>query len=127
MDFSDWLLEQMSEREWSQSDLARYSGLTRQAVSDYVNRRRTNPDPDALVSISKAFGISPITVFRKAGLLPDAPDEQVLKDDWAALLANMHPDDIAEIREIIDLKIRRRKDAEQAARAANFKPGKQPG
>lgn len=72
--FSDWLLEEMNKRGWSQADLARASGLNRQSVSDYVNRRRTNPEPEALVSIANAFKISPITIFRKAGLLPEGGD-----------------------------------------------------
>jgi transcriptional regulator with XRE-family HTH domain len=81
MDFSDWLLQEMNKRGWSQADLARNSGLNRQSVSDYVNRRRTNPDPEALVSIAKGLKISPITIFRIAGLLPEG-GEKASFEDW---------------------------------------------
>ena len=73
--FSDWLLKEMNKRGWSQADLARASGLNRQSVSDYVNLRRTNPEPEALVSLANAFKLPPETVFRAAGLLPQQTEE----------------------------------------------------
>ena len=69
----------MKKRDWSQADLARASGLNRQSVSDYINQRRTNPDPNALVAIAKGLNLSPITVFRKAGLLPHESPEKKIK------------------------------------------------
>jgi len=84
--FSDWLLKELSKREWSQADLARASGLNRQSISDYINRRRTNPEPDALVAIAHGLNISPITLFRQAGLLPNSNNGDVKLDDWEYLL-----------------------------------------
>ena len=122
--FIDWLLAEMNKREWSQAELARASGLTRQSVSDYINRRRTNPEPDALTAIAHAFKISPITIFRKAGLLPSEGGEQASFEDWQHLLNQLTPDEEEEMRQIIEMKIERRQKAEQAARAKNFKPKK---
>src|SRR6266498_5116197 len=91
--FNDWLLEQMTERGWTQADLARASGLNRQSISDYINLRRTNPEPEALVAIAHGLNISPITVFRKAGLLPLGPDSEVKFEDWKYLIEQMDPSD----------------------------------
>jgi transcriptional regulator with XRE-family HTH domain len=126
MDFSDWLLEQMNQREWTQSDLSKKSGLTRQSVSDYVNRRRTNPEPAALVAIANALGISPITVFRKAGLLPSSTESDSDFDDWKHLLNQLPPDEREEMRGIVQLKIEKRQKAEAVERAGQFKPGNLP-
>ena len=123
MDFSDWLLGEISKRGWSQADLARASGVNRQSVSDYINRRRTNPDPDVLVSLAKGLHISPVTIFRAAGLLPEG-GENASFEDWQFLLSQLVPDEQEEIRQIIELKIERRQKAEQAARAKNFKSRK---
>lgn len=57
----------------SQADLARESGLSRTAISNYISYKRTNYDPSALVSIAEAFDLPPDMVFRAAGLLPDLP------------------------------------------------------
>lgn len=123
MDFSDWLLQEMNKRGWSQADLARNSGLNRQSVSDYVNRRRTNPDPEALVSIAKGLKISPITIFRIAGLLPEG-GENASFEDWQFLLNQLPPEEQEEVRKIVEMKIERRQKEEQSARASNFKVGK---
>jgi transcriptional regulator with XRE-family HTH domain len=124
MDFSDWLLEEMSKRGWSQADLARASGLHRQSISDYVNRRRTNPEPDALIAIANGLSISPVTAFRHAGLLPAEGGEKITKEDWKHMLQQLTPEEQEEIYSIMEMKIKRRQQAEQSARAANFKPGK---
>jgi transcriptional regulator with XRE-family HTH domain len=123
IDFSEWLLQKMESKGWSQADLARAAGLNRQSISDYINRRRTNPEPEAMIAIADAFDISPITVFRKAGLLPDRPETEVTFDDWKFLLEQLEPAEQEELRQIAVLKIERRKKQEQSARAANFKPG----
>jgi transcriptional regulator with XRE-family HTH domain len=122
--FSDWLVEEMNKREWSQADLARYSGLNRQSISDYVNRRRLNPDHNALIAIANAFNISPITAFRKAGLLPPGPDDKVNFEDWQHLLEKMTDEERNEFWRFGQMKIEMRQEKEQAARASNFKVGK---
>lgn len=75
LNFSDWLIEQMNERGWSQADLARSSGLTRQAISNYVNAVRTAPDAEACVALARAFKLPPEHVLRVAGYLPPEPDQ----------------------------------------------------
>lgn len=81
-DFGTWLLEEIGKRDWSQSELARKSGLTRQSISDYVNRRRANPDPQALRKIAQALHLSPETVFAAAGLLPEEKDDDPGLSEW---------------------------------------------
>jgi len=76
MKFNDWILNQLNQKDWSQADLARASGLTRGAVSKYLTDRI--PDEDALRKIAKAFKLPPEDVFRAAGVLPPAGD-----DPWA--------------------------------------------
>jgi transcriptional regulator with XRE-family HTH domain len=74
--FQTWLIQQLKERDWSQADLSRKSGLTRQAIANYIAGRV--PDEKSLRQIARAFKLSPITVFRVAGLLPSEPDT----DEW---------------------------------------------
>ena len=72
MKFNDWLLQQLKERDWSQADLSRASGLTRSVISKYMTGRI--PDEAALTKIAKAFKLPPEFVFEKAGLLPPRTD-----------------------------------------------------
>lgn len=84
MKFNDWLLEKLKEQDWSQADLARASGLTRAAISRYINDYARKPDEDALRKIAKALSMAPEAVFRAAGILPpvseiDAMIEEIIE------------------------------------------------
>jgi len=50
-------------------------------------------------------------VFRAAGLLPPAPKDEEDKarvDDWSHLLKDIDPEDERELRQIAEVKIKRR-------------------
>lgn len=74
MNFSDWLLLQLNGRNWSQSDLARASGLTRSAISYYIGAKSKKPDEEALQKIAHALQLPPETVYRAAGILPPSAE-----------------------------------------------------
>lgn len=100
MTFGDWLLEQLKKEEMSQADLARRSGLTRGAVSMLV-RGQTQPKGETCGRIAQALGLTPETVLKAAGILPELPNpeqtpypRQVLD-----LMRRMDPD---EQRDIFD-------------------------
>lgn len=80
--------------------------------------------PETLIAIANAFKMSPITIFRIAGLLPDNGSDQIKFEDWQYLLSQLTEDEQEEIRKIIEFKIERRQKAEQEARAKNLKPRK---
>lgn len=75
--FGDWLIDRLNERNWSQSNLARASGITRGGISNLVNHVRT-PDAATCQSIGLALNIPPEDIFRVAGLLPPKPEESAL-------------------------------------------------
>lgn len=70
--FSDWLVDEIEKREWSQSKLAKKANISRQAISDYINQRR-KPDNEALRSIARALGISEQKAFYIAGEMTYQP------------------------------------------------------
>lgn len=119
--FSNWLNEEMEKRAWSQSDLARASGLTRQVISYYLVGVSKSPNPDALRAIATALKVNPISVFRKAGLLPAGPENEIQFEDWEYLLKQLPPEEQEEMRQLALLKIEKRKKAEAAAQAAQRK------
>jgi transcriptional regulator with XRE-family HTH domain len=98
----------MKTKSWSQADLARASGLNRQVISSYINQRRLNPEPDALVAIARGLNVSPVIVFRKAGLLPEG-GENLRFEDWQYLISQLSPEDEEELRRIAEMKIERKK------------------
>ena len=90
--FNDWLLIQLREREWSQADLARASGLTSAAISKYINGR--TPDETALRKIAHALKLPPELVFEKAGILPTKPELSSIKRKLAHLAEDLPDSDV---------------------------------
>lgn len=120
--FALWMQSEREKRGWSQSDLSRYSGLHRAIISK-IETNVSTPSIETFISLAQAFKISPITIIRKAGLLPDE-SESTNFEDWQHLLNQLMPDEQEEMRQIIELKIERRQKAEQAARTSKLKPKK---
>ena len=74
----DWIVTERTKKGWSQAELAHFSNLSRTAISDYENRKRINPDEDALSRIAVALGFPPEHLFRIAKILPPQPKEDPL-------------------------------------------------
>lgn len=106
--FREWLLNELKIKGWTQAELSRRAGVSRASVSLVLSEDRSIGH-DLAIAIAHALNISPITVFRKAGLLPDGGGENVSFADWEFLLNQMSPEDEAELRQIAELKIERRK------------------
>lgn len=91
--FGVWLANMMEARDLSQAEMARLSGLSRQAISDYVNLKRSNPDTNALSAIARGLKLSVETVYRAAGLLPAAEDDNVRREELLYLFRQLTPVD----------------------------------
>lgn len=110
MDFSDWLLNEINRRGWSQSELARRAGIPRQIISNYINRQREKPDSDVLISISRALNLPPETVFRAAGLLPPVDEDTEYQEEFFHLLSQLSPQERQEILDLLRFKAERQKN-----------------
>jgi transcriptional regulator with XRE-family HTH domain len=80
--FSQWLLEMLKDRAWSQAELARRSGLSRTAISDVISEKAKAGNAFCR-SVASAFHVPVDDVYRAAGLLPTKPehDEKVSEID----------------------------------------------
>ena len=80
LDFSDWLQSEMDKRQWSQSNLARASNLNRAVINKLLNRK-SNPHPETLMALARAFKIPVEAAYRAAGLLPEIPEAEEFLED----------------------------------------------
>jgi transcriptional regulator with XRE-family HTH domain len=76
--FASWLNAALAEKGWTQAELARRSGLTRQVISYYFSEKSKQPDETALQKIAKAFKLPVQQVYRAAGILP--PDKEISEE-----------------------------------------------
>ena len=113
--FIVWLDQMLSEREWSDYQLAKKAGISHSNISKA--RSGIPPKWDVCVAIANALNVSPITVFRKAGLLPDRqPEDEAVFEDWKAIIGQMSPEDAQEMREVALIRIERRKKSDTRPR-----------
>lgn len=106
MNFSEWVTKELEIRGWSRSEAARRGHIS-PSMFDKVINGYSKPGTKFLDGIARAFGIDPILVYRKAGLIPNGT-EVISFQDWEYLLAQLPEEDQLEIRKIIELKIERR-------------------
>ena len=81
-EFTTWLEEEIKERYWTYNELGRQAGLSSATISLVMTGRR-NPGPDFCTGVAKALGLPPELVFRKAGILPPAQEND--DDYWQEL------------------------------------------
>ena len=88
-DFSTWINKELQERDWSQSDLARASGLHRATISKLLSYADQVPSPETLNGIAKAFNYPPEYVLRQAGLLPPEMNSNPALEEANQLLSEL--------------------------------------
>lgn len=104
-DFSTWLEEILIEKEMSQADLARRSGLSRQAISAYINQKRISPNEEALKALARALQLPVETVFQKAGVLPESPPETEQQRLLVYLFNQLPADEKEDLLNYLQIKI----------------------
>jgi len=121
MDFVEWLDEQEKVKSWTDNKLAVRAGISPSVLTRA--RQGTIPKWDACMAIAQALELSPISVFRAAGLLPPGTSSQVTLDDWQSLLEQMSPADRDEMRQIAIMKIERKKEDQKLKNLKTKKAG----
>ena len=102
--FGEWIQKERHERDWSQADLARYSGKSRSIINKIENGT-TTANPDTIVAIARALKVPLTLAFRKAGLLPpELPNEAEL-NDWKEILASLSERDRTILRKTAAIMI----------------------
>lgn len=85
-EFAKRLYEGLTKKGWTQSQLARYSGLNRDAVSTYV-RARSLPSPENLAKMAKVLDMKP------EDLLPNYFETAVAEQPAKIELRQAHGED----------------------------------
>ncbi len=103
--FSDWLLNELKQREISQSDLARFAKLGTGTISNIMSGNR-KVGQDTLQAIAHALKLPPETVFRAADLLPQQTPENETIEQITHLTKELPPQEQQDILEFIKLRHR---------------------
>ncbi len=104
--FSEWLQKEMLERDMSQADLVKVSGLSRSVVSKVINQNSW-PTPDTIKAIAKGLKLPEAIVFQAAGLLPPATEGGEEQDELIFLFKQLGAEDRREMLELLRFKVER--------------------
>lgn len=108
-EFVEWLQKEMDAHKWSQADLAREAGISRGAVSNLMRSER-NPGKLTLRAIAKALNYPPEVAYQKAGFLDTKTKASQYIERIGWLAEQLPTREQEEIIEILELKVRRRKE-----------------
>lgn len=109
--FLTWLDNELTKRSWNRAYLAERASISQSTLS-MIGKRERNPGPDLCLSIAKALDIPPEIVFRKAGLLPQVPDNQENLEEFREILNHLTPEETEELKRIGWLKIDLKRQSE---------------
>lgn len=105
--FSNWILQELDKRGWSQSDLARASGLTRGGVSNIVNEK-SSIGIDSATGIAKAFGVPVTEVLSAAGVIPKMPEATAEEEQLLYLFRQLSDYDREAVLNFVEFTSRRK-------------------
>jgi len=88
--FWEWVEAELRERDLTWHAVERKAGLSNAAISRRA-KDRLRPTQTTADAIAKVFNIDPELVFRKAGLLPPAPDNELDVKEALHLFRQLSP------------------------------------
>ncbi len=104
---AQWLQDELNQHGWTQSELGRRVGLSSSTVSDILSSK-AKPGSEFCKGVARAFGISAVEVFQRAGILPPVPPQtanwQRLNEMWPRLA----PQDQEHVLEIVEMWVQKR-------------------
>jgi len=104
--FGQWLKDERQKRHWKQIEFARKAGESRSMIWKFENGTAM-PSTKTFMQLAKALNLSPMTLFREAGLWPETSQQKMTLEDWENLLSQLPLNDQEELREIAILKLNR--------------------
>jgi transcriptional regulator with XRE-family HTH domain len=107
IEFGQWLKTERNKRGWTQSDLARKSGKNRSIINK-IESGSYLPGTTTFIALANALQMSPLILFRRAGLMAEVPEKQTNYETWQYILSQLTPTDEDEIRTLAELKINQR-------------------
>ncbi len=89
--FSNWINEQLDQREWRPADLARVGNINTGLLSRIISGSRS-AGPQTCIAIAQAFKLPPEQVFRIAGILPPLSPAVEEEQEAVRLLRGLSPE-----------------------------------
>lgn len=101
VEFGEWVRKERNNRDWSQADLARASGLYRSLINNIENGVSESA-PKTLSALARAFGYEPQYLFELADLLPPKTELSPIKQKILKLTEDLPESDVEFILTLLE-------------------------
>lgn len=101
---ADFLQKKMDEREWTQSDLSRVSGLSRQVINYLMTEKSKEPTKDTVEKLAKAFKIKKDIIYQVLGVVSADPNQDPMIEAIIYETSELPRDEQQEVLEYVRLR-----------------------
>lgn len=108
VNFGDWLLKQLQDRDMSQSELARVAGVSKGTISNLINGTK-GAGQESLLAVARALKLPPELVFEKAGIFPPKNTRSTVKNTAIGIIESLSEEDAAFIANFLTSYVRSKK------------------
>jgi len=88
-EISEWLDQQIQERGWSSSELARRAGISQSSVSNVLTGKQI-PGLEFCKGVARALGMRTEELLQRAGHLPPMPEPVIEEQEALRLLRGLN-------------------------------------
>lgn len=110
-DLIKWVNQELRNRGWSISELARRGGVNQSYISAVLSGRQ-NPGPKFYLSVSRAFGFTSESLERLEanGVIPQSNINSVVYQDLLEIAKELSLEDLTEVRDYAIYRMRKSKN-----------------
>lgn len=98
--YGEWLSNELDLHQWTPGHLASLINKSRSVIGRILGEKNKKQDPNTCIAIARVLGLSPVTVFRKAKILPPEPTNTIPLDDLQEALAKLSTSAQSEVLEM---------------------------
>lgn len=103
---ANFIQNKLDEKKWTQSDLSRVSGMSRQLVNYLMTEKSKSPTRDTVGRLAKAFKIPVEDIYREIGVLPPKEDPAPVIKATAHVMSELDEKDQADVLEYARMRQR---------------------
>ena len=106
--FGDWLKKCLDEREITQYQLSQRTGISPSHINRIISGER-GVGEKSMLAIARALQIPPEEVYRRFGLLPPKPKDNIEDEELLFLYHQLSPNEKQEAKEYLKFKLDRKR------------------
>jgi transcriptional regulator with XRE-family HTH domain len=120
INFADWLRKKLKERDWTQAELSRRSGVSTPQITRVLSGERGLGE-QSIKGIAQALQLPPEVVFRAAGLLPQVTEKHSKMNELDHLATQLEGDNLQDLIDYAKMRLKKQEDEQEIKQTSRGK------